>query len=73
MSSVGLFVWVFRFWQRFPGDVRQWTESFDRVESSAEIRTRVMAPPSRASPAIGIARDICRSVETRANARAALV
>lgn len=72
MSAAGLFVWVLRFWQRSPGDIREWTEFVDLVESCPEVRARVIALPSRASPAIGIARDICLSVETRASARAAL-
>jgi hypothetical protein len=72
MSASALFVWVLRFWQRSPGDIREWTEFVDFVERSREIRMRVMALPSRASPAIGIARDLCLSVEARASAKAAL-
>ena len=72
MSASGLFSGVLRFWQRSPGDIREWTEFIDLVESSSEIRTRVMALPSRASPAIGITRNICLSLETRATARDAL-
>jgi hypothetical protein len=72
MSPAGLFVWVLRFWQRSPVDVREWSEFVDLAEISPEIRARVIALPSRASPAIGIARDICLVVDARTSAGAVL-
>ena len=71
MSVPALFVFVQRFLQRSPVNIREWTELVNLVEISPELWARVVPLPSRACPAIG-ALDICFAFEARAHAAAAL-